>query len=202
MTWSTTPGRRRGAPAAGLVARRTGAPVRRQAQPSRHAGVAAPPDGLRPAGGRAGRGAGRHGDGPHAVTLSRRDRPHALLPLRGRRGRRDERAHLRLHRCPHARVRRKLGQSLQLVNILRDVGEDARRGRIYLPVNTLQRFEVPASEVPQGRLLGALHRADAVPRRPCPRAVPRSARAAAARRPPPRPARRPGDGGDLPHAAR
>ncbi|AOY90497.1 squalene synthase HpnD [Cupriavidus sp. USMAA2-4] len=44
----------------------------------------------------------------------------------------------------------KLGQSLQLVNILRDVGEDARRGRIYLPVNTLQRFEVPASEVLKG----------------------------------------------------
>jgi len=44
----------------------------------------------------------------------------------------------------------KLGQSLQLVNILRDVGEDARRGRIYLPVNTLQRFEVPAAEILKG----------------------------------------------------
>ena len=41
----------------------------------------------------------------------------------------------------------KLGQSLQLVNILRDVGEDARRGRIYLPVNTLQKFQVPASDI-------------------------------------------------------
>ncbi len=45
----------------------------------------------------------------------------------------------------------KLGHSLQLVNILRDVGEDARRGRIYLPVDTLQRFQVPASEILQGK---------------------------------------------------
>lgn len=44
----------------------------------------------------------------------------------------------------------KLGLCLQLVNILRDVGEDARRGRIYLPVNTLQRFQVPVSEINQG----------------------------------------------------
>ena len=28
-----------------------------------------------------------------------------------------------------------------------DVGEDARRGRIYLPVSELQRFEVKASEI-------------------------------------------------------
>ncbi|MGT2429126.1 presqualene diphosphate synthase HpnD [Cupriavidus basilensis] len=43
----------------------------------------------------------------------------------------------------------KLGLSLQMINILRDVGEDARRGRIYLPVNTLQRFQVPVSEINQ-----------------------------------------------------
>ena len=41
----------------------------------------------------------------------------------------------------------KLGQALQLTNILRDVGEDALRGRIYLPVNELQRFDVKAHEV-------------------------------------------------------
>ena len=41
----------------------------------------------------------------------------------------------------------KLGQALQLTNILRDVGEDALRGRIYLPVNELQRFEVKAHEI-------------------------------------------------------
>ncbi|MFG6448466.1 presqualene diphosphate synthase HpnD [Roseateles sp. BYS180W] len=41
----------------------------------------------------------------------------------------------------------KLGQALQLTNIIRDVGEDARRGRIYLPVNELQRFGVKANEL-------------------------------------------------------
>jgi phytoene synthase len=41
----------------------------------------------------------------------------------------------------------KLGQALQLTNILRDVGEDALRGRIYLPVNELQQFDVKAHEI-------------------------------------------------------
>ena len=41
----------------------------------------------------------------------------------------------------------RLGQALQLTNILRDVGEDALRGRIYLPVNDLQQFDVKAHEV-------------------------------------------------------
>lgn len=41
----------------------------------------------------------------------------------------------------------KLGLALQLTNILRDVGDDARRGRIYLPVNELQRFGVTAAEI-------------------------------------------------------
>ncbi len=40
-----------------------------------------------------------------------------------------------------------LGQALQLTNIIRDVGEDALRDRIYLPVNDLQRFEVKAHEI-------------------------------------------------------
>jgi 15-cis-phytoene synthase len=44
----------------------------------------------------------------------------------------------------------KLGQALQLTNIIRDVGEDAQRGRIYLPVNELQRFEVKANELSLG----------------------------------------------------
>lgn len=42
-----------------------------------------------------------------------------------------------------------LGQAMQLTNIIRDVGDDARRGRIYLPVNELQRFEVKAHELLQ-----------------------------------------------------
>lgn len=41
----------------------------------------------------------------------------------------------------------KLGQALQLTNIIRDVGEDAGRGRIYLPVSELQQFDVKAHEV-------------------------------------------------------
>jgi 15-cis-phytoene synthase len=41
----------------------------------------------------------------------------------------------------------RLGLAFQLTNIVRDVGEDAVRGRIYLPVNELQRFDVKAHEL-------------------------------------------------------
>ena len=41
----------------------------------------------------------------------------------------------------------RLGLAMQLTNIIRDVGEDARRGRIYLPMSELQRFDVKASEL-------------------------------------------------------
>jgi phytoene synthase len=40
-----------------------------------------------------------------------------------------------------------LGRAMQLTNIIRDVGDDARRGRIYLPVDELQRFDVKAHEL-------------------------------------------------------
>ena len=40
---------------------------------------------------------------------------------------------------------RTLGEALQLTNIIRDVGEDARRGRIYLPQDDLARFGVSSS---------------------------------------------------------
>ena len=43
----------------------------------------------------------------------------------------------------------KLGLAFQLTNIIRDVGEDAMRGRIYLPVNELQQFDVKANELIQ-----------------------------------------------------
>ncbi|MFZ9677191.1 MAG: presqualene diphosphate synthase HpnD [Quisquiliibacterium sp.] len=39
-----------------------------------------------------------------------------------------------------------LGVALQLTNIVRDIGEDARRGRIYLPIEDLQRFKVSAKD--------------------------------------------------------
>jgi 15-cis-phytoene synthase len=41
----------------------------------------------------------------------------------------------------------RLGLAMQLTNIIRDVGDDARRGRIYLPVDELQRFGVKANEL-------------------------------------------------------
>ncbi len=43
----------------------------------------------------------------------------------------------------------KLGLAFQMTNIIRDVGEDALRGRIYLPIDELQRFEVKAQELLQ-----------------------------------------------------
>ena len=44
-----------------------------------------------------------------------------------------------------------LGMAFQLTNIIRDVGEDARRGRIYLPIDELQRFNVPAADILEAR---------------------------------------------------
>ncbi|MGY4829408.1 presqualene diphosphate synthase HpnD [Sphaerotilaceae bacterium SBD11-9] len=41
----------------------------------------------------------------------------------------------------------RLGLAMQLTNIIRDVGDDARRGRIYLPVSELQQFDVKAQEI-------------------------------------------------------
>jgi phytoene synthase len=44
-----------------------------------------------------------------------------------------------------------LGLAFQLTNIIRDVGEDARIGRIYLPVNELQQFGVTAADLLNAR---------------------------------------------------
>ena len=44
-----------------------------------------------------------------------------------------------------------LGIAFQLTNIIRDVGEDARKNRIYLPMDDMKRFAVPAAEILQGR---------------------------------------------------
>ncbi|WP_028311285.1 presqualene diphosphate synthase HpnD [Derxia gummosa] len=41
----------------------------------------------------------------------------------------------------------KFGLAFQLTNIIRDVGDDARRGRIYLPIEDLQRFNVKAAQI-------------------------------------------------------
>lgn len=51
-----------------------------------------------------------------------------------------------------------LGMAFQLTNILRDVGEDARRGRIYVPLEDLRRFNISEEEVlTASRGEGALH---------------------------------------------
>jgi phytoene synthase len=42
---------------------------------------------------------------------------------------------------------RKLGLALQLTNIIRDVGDDARRGRVYLPVNELKTHGVTVKDI-------------------------------------------------------
>ncbi|HEY0295596.1 MAG TPA: presqualene diphosphate synthase HpnD [Bordetella sp.] len=44
----------------------------------------------------------------------------------------------------------KLGVAFQLTRIIRDVGDDARRGRIYLPVDDLQQFQVKAADILNG----------------------------------------------------
>ena len=44
-----------------------------------------------------------------------------------------------------------LGMAFQLTNIIRDVGEDARRGRVYLPMDELKRFEVPLADILNSR---------------------------------------------------
>jgi 15-cis-phytoene synthase len=44
-----------------------------------------------------------------------------------------------------------LGIAFQLTNIIRDVGEDARRGRIYLPMAELEQFGVPAKDILESR---------------------------------------------------
>src|SRR5450755_1549882 len=45
----------------------------------------------------------------------------------------------------------RLGLAMQLTNIIRDVGDDARRGRIYLPMNELRQFDVKADELLERR---------------------------------------------------
>jgi phytoene synthase len=44
-----------------------------------------------------------------------------------------------------------LGIAFQLTNIIRDVGEDARKNRIYIPMEDLKRFDVPAADILNSR---------------------------------------------------
>jgi phytoene synthase len=52
------------------------------------------------------------------------------------------------------RYARQLGIAFQLTNIIRDVGEDAHKNRIYLPMDELRQFGVPAADILQGRETG------------------------------------------------
>ncbi|MBW6474586.1 MAG: squalene/phytoene synthase family protein [Anaerolineaceae bacterium] len=44
----------------------------------------------------------------------------------------------------------RLGVALQLTNILRDVGEDWQRGRLYLPKNEMERFNITEKDIQSG----------------------------------------------------
>ena len=48
----------------------------------------------------------------------------------------------------------KLGVALQMTNILRDVGEDYRQGRLYLPREELAFYGIPESDIAHGRVTG------------------------------------------------
>jgi len=56
------------------------------------------------------------------------------------------------------RASRALGIALQLTNFLRDVGEDQRRGRVYLPVNLLAREGIQHLDVTDSNQLPRLRR--------------------------------------------
>ena len=58
-----------------------------------------------------------------------------------------------------------LGLAFQLTNIIRDVGEDARRGRIYLPQDELARFGVTEDGHPASRSIRTTSGADGIPGR-------------------------------------
>lgn len=45
-----------------------------------------------------------------------------------------------------------LGMAFQLTNILRDIGEDARRGRVYIPEEDMMRFNVSRDDILHGSL--------------------------------------------------
>jgi phytoene synthase len=44
-----------------------------------------------------------------------------------------------------------LGMAFQLTNIIRDVGEDARRDRVYLPLDELARYHVSVADIMHAR---------------------------------------------------
>jgi phytoene synthase len=57
-----------------------------------------------------------------------------------------------------AEYARDLGVAFQLANFIRDVGEDLRRGRIYLPMDDLRHFGVTRDHLEQGVVDGPVRR--------------------------------------------
>jgi 15-cis-phytoene synthase len=53
------------------------------------------------------------------------------------------------------RLAEELGVALQLINILRDVAEDWRLGRVYVPLEDLARFDVAEEDLARGRITPA-----------------------------------------------
>ena len=92
--------------------------------------------------GKAGRHHRRHGHGPATEPFPRLRSVAALCASgRGCR-RRNVGGDLRLSPSATLEYADRLGIALQLINVIRDVGEDARRGRVYLPLDELQQFGV------------------------------------------------------------
>jgi 15-cis-phytoene synthase len=68
-----------------------------------------------------------------------------MLPILGRAGEHVRWDVLEMHAV-------QLGTAFQLTNFLRDVGEDLRRGRVYLPQESLDRFGVDRDRLERGRV--------------------------------------------------
>jgi 15-cis-phytoene synthase len=61
------------------------------------------------------------------------------------------------YRDPRARdYADSLGMALQLTNIIRDVGVDLRRGRVYLPAEHLEKFGVTVDDLTAGKVTPAM----------------------------------------------
>ena len=58
-----------------------------------------------------------------------------------------------------------LGMAFQLTNIIRDVGEDARRDRVYLPLDELARYNVTVADIMHARASDGFPATDGIPDR-------------------------------------